>query len=90
VDVFFVFSYSANARFEHGIIIYSECSHPPVRVDANSYAEDKMDIEELEKEMNKEPGNPKHSSNSPQTTQNLGDEVESKHPNRIADINAHE
>lgn len=31
IDVFFLIAYSANARFEHGIIVYSEYSlHPNI------------------------------------------------------------
>ncbi|OGE52570.1 hypothetical protein PENARI_c010G09204 [Penicillium arizonense] len=57
VDVFFLFSYSANARFEHGIIVYK----------------DKLDIEELEKHMPKKTGRPEHRSNPPQASGKQGD-----------------
>lgn len=48
VDVFFLIAYSANARFEHGIIVYSMLSSGPRwRQQANCSLEDKLAFGEL-------------------------------------------
>ncbi|KAJ5747155.1 uncharacterized protein N7511_008851 [Penicillium nucicola] len=60
VDVFFLISYSANARFEHGIIVYK----------------DKLDIEELKEYMPKKAGQPEPSPNTQEPSGKLGQNEE--------------